>query len=283
MVGMERYRMAQLFRKSSIERLSSPEQLDKSIVVTSPMSWIVLIGIALIIVCFVAWAIYGTMPTTLEARGIVSNGIYTNSIYSDLCGSITEVLVNEGQTIEEGTILLKIEDDNKQIHEVTADAKCKITKVCVNVGETVNYTDELFGISPVSNGDAFAVFYVGVEQIPSISAGMDVVVNMPAFDNQKYGHMKGKIVIVDSYAASAESIRRILGTHEDVIEYLGMTGQPMVAVTCKLERDTESKNGVFWSNDKGKELSVNYGNIVDVKIIMDEQPPITKLIPGLER
>ncbi len=274
--------MAQLFRKSSIERLSSPEQLDKSIVVTSPMSWTVLIGIALIIVCFVAWAICGTMPTTLEARGIVSNGIYTNSIYSDLSGSITEVLVNEGQTVEDGTILLKIEDANKQIHEVMADTKCKITKVCVNTGETVNYTDELFGISPVSNSDAFVVFYVGVEQIPSVSVGMDVVVNMPAFDNQKYGHMKGNIVALDSCAASTESIRRILGTNEDVIEYLGMAGQPMVAVTCKLEKDADSANGFFWSNDKGEELSVNYGNIVNVKIIMDEQAPITKLIPGLE-
>lgn len=274
--------MAQLFRKSSIERLSSPEQLDKSIVVTSPMSWTVLIGIALIIVCFVTWAICGTMPTTLEARGIVSNGVYTNSIYSDVSGTITEVVVNEGETVEVGTILVKIEDVNKKVHEVKADGSCKITKVCVNTGETVSYTDELFGISPVSNGDTFVVFYVGVEQVPSIGVGMDVVVNMPAFDNQKYGHMKGTIVSLDSYAATNESIRRILGTNEDVIDYLGMTGQPMAAVTCKLEKDSDSANGFFWSNDKGKELSVDYGNIVDVKIIMDEQAPITKLIPGLE-
>lgn len=274
--------MAQLFRKSSIERLSSPEQLDKSIVVTSPMSWTVLIGVALIIVCFVVWAICGTMPTTLEARGIVSNGIYTNSIYSDFSGVITEVLVSEGQTVNDGTILVKIEDSNKQTHEVIADNSFKITKVCVNTGEAVNYTEELFGISPVSDGDAFVVFYIGIEQIPSISADMDVVVNMPAFDNQKYGHMKGTIVAVDSYTSSSESIRRILGTNEDVIEYLGMTGQPMVAVTCKLEKDSDSANGFFWSNDKGKELSVNYGNIVNVKIIMDEHAPITKLIPGLE-
>lgn len=282
MVGMERYKMAQLFRKSSVERLSSPEQLDKSIVVTSPMSWTILIGIALIIVCFMTWAICGTMPTTLEAKGIVSNGIYTNSVYSDLSGSITEILVKEGQIVENGTVLLKIEDANKQIHGVMADGKCKITKVCVNAGEAVNYTDELFGISPVSDSDAFVVFYVGVEQIPSIGVDMDVVVNMPAFDNQKYGHMKGKIVAVDSYASSSESIRRILGTNEEVIEYLGMMGQPMVAVTCKLEKDADSANGFFWSNDKGEELSVNYGNIVNVKIIMDEQAPITKLIPGLE-
>lgn len=274
--------MAQLFRKSAIERLSSPEQLDKSIVVTSPMSWIVLIGIALIIVCFVAWSICGTMPTTLEAKGIVSNGIYTNSIYSDLSGTITEVLVDEGQTVEAGTVLMKIEDSNKHTNEVVADIKCTITKTCANAGETVNSTDELFGISPVSNSDAFVVFYVGIEQIPSISVGMDVVVNMPAFDNQKYGHMKGDIVAVDSYMSSIESIRRILGPNEDVIEYLGMAEQPMVAVTCRLEKDSSSANGFFWSNAKGEELSVNYGNIVDVKIIMDEQAPITKLIPGLE-
>lgn len=282
MDGMEKYKMAQLFRKSSIERLSSPEQLDKSIVVTSPMSWTVLIGIALIIVCFMIWSVCGTMPTTLEAKGIVSNGIYTNSIYSDVSGTITEVVVNEAEIVEAGTTLMKIVDANKQEHEVKADAECKITKVCVNVGNAVNYTEELFGVSPVSDKDTFVVFFVEAEQVPSIKVGMNVVVNMPNFDNQKYGHMKGIIVSLDTQAATNEAIRRILGTNEDFINYLGVTGHPMVAVTCKLEKDEESANGFFWSNNKGEELSVNYGNIVDVKIIMDEQAPITKLFPGLE-
>jgi len=279
---MEKFEMAQLFRKSSIEKLSSPEQLDKSIVVTSPMSWVVLLGIGLIIVCFVIWAFCGTMPTTLEARGIVSNGIYTNSIYSDVTGIVENILVTEGETVDAGKVIATIIDEANTKHNVEASESCVITNIEIETGSKVNYTDELFGISPVSNNDGFIVFYVGLEQVPSIKIGMDVVINMPTFDNQKYGHMKGSIVHVDSMAATEESITRVMGKNESVLEYYGAMNQPVVAVTCKIEKDNESENGYYWSNENGEKLSVKYGNVADVKIVMDEKAPITKLIPGLE-
>ena len=212
--------MAQLFRKSSIERLSSPEQLDKAIVVTSPMSWTVLIGIALIIVCFTVWAFCGTMPTVLKGKGVISNG------------------------------------------------------VC---------TDGQLEISPISEDDVFAVFYVGAEQLPGIKPGMEVVADMPSFDNQKYGHMTGRIISVGTAIETEDSIRERIGTNGDVREYLGITDQPVVSVICKLEKNTESKNGLYWSNPNGEELSVRYGSFVDVTIVTDEQAPITKLIPALKR
>ena len=48
--------MAQVFRKSALEKLPSPEQLDKAMVVTSPASWAVLTGVALIVAAAVVWA-----------------------------------------------------------------------------------------------------------------------------------------------------------------------------------------------------------------------------------
>lgn len=212
--------MAQLFRKSSIERLSSPEQLDKAIVVTSPMSWTVLIGIAIIIICFTVWAFCGTMPTTLKAKGVISNGVLT-----------------DGQ----------------------------------------------LEISEISEDDVFAVFYVGAEQLPGIKPGMEVVANMPSFDNQKYGHMTGSIISVGSTVETEESIMERIGTNGDVREYLGISDQPIVSVICSLNKAQESKNGLYWSNSNGEELSVKYGSFVDVTIVMDEQAPITKLIPALRQ
>jgi multidrug resistance efflux pump len=282
MDGMERFKMAQLFRKSAIEKLSSPEQLDKSIVVTSPLSWLSLIGVALIVVCFVIWSICGTMPTTTEAQGIISNGIYTNSIYAEFGGKISEVYVTEGAKVEKNKVLCSVIDGNNIAHDITAKEDCVITKQLVQKDDIVNYSDEMFGISPVSSNDFYVIFYVGIEQLPSMHTGMDVVVNMPGYDNQKYGHMKGKIVHVDDFAADETSIRRVLGNNEDVISYLGAMEQPVVPVTCKLEKDKTSSNGLFWSSEMGKELHANVGSVVKVKIIMNESAPITKLIPAFE-
>ncbi|MCL1918268.1 MAG: hypothetical protein FWG14_08125 [Peptococcaceae bacterium] len=66
--------MADVFRKSALERLSNPEQLDKVITVSKPVSWLALVGLAAGIVALVFWAIFGSLPTKQFAPGIVSNG-----------------------------------------------------------------------------------------------------------------------------------------------------------------------------------------------------------------
>jgi len=109
---MGNFSRAQLFRKSSIEKLSSPEQLDKSIVVTSPALWISLIGIALIVVSFLVWVVLGTVPTTVDGKGIISNGVYTNSVYSFFAGNVTEIFVAEGDTVDKGSVICMVYSAN---------------------------------------------------------------------------------------------------------------------------------------------------------------------------
>jgi HlyD family secretion protein len=58
-----------LFRKAALERLSSPEQLDKAIVVSTPVSWLALIGVTVIVAASVLWLVYGGLPITIMAAG----------------------------------------------------------------------------------------------------------------------------------------------------------------------------------------------------------------------
>ncbi len=51
-----------LFRKKSIDTVSSPEQLDDYIRVVSPGIWLVVAGIALVILGTAIWAVFGTVP-----------------------------------------------------------------------------------------------------------------------------------------------------------------------------------------------------------------------------
>ncbi len=63
--------MADLYRKSSLERISNPEQLDKAITVSSPMSWLALAGVALIIVAVIIWSFAEKIPEITKADGII--------------------------------------------------------------------------------------------------------------------------------------------------------------------------------------------------------------------
>ena len=57
--------MADLFRKTSLEKLSSPEQLDKMIVITPPSFWMALSGAGLVIVVALIWSILGRLPVNV--------------------------------------------------------------------------------------------------------------------------------------------------------------------------------------------------------------------------
>ena len=88
--------MAQLYRKSALDRISSPEQLDKALTVTSTMSWIALAAVTLILAVTIVWSIVGTIPVTVTTSGIVASPVSTNAVYTPESGSVTAVLVYPG-------------------------------------------------------------------------------------------------------------------------------------------------------------------------------------------
>ena len=56
-----------IFRKKSLERVNSPEQLDAYLKVTSPSVWMVLAMIIVILVGVVIWGYYGKLETKVDA------------------------------------------------------------------------------------------------------------------------------------------------------------------------------------------------------------------------
>ena len=64
-----------IFRQIAIERLSSPEQLDRLITLASPVGWTAFLAIAVLLSAIVVWGFIGQIPTRVEGAGIlVSRG-----------------------------------------------------------------------------------------------------------------------------------------------------------------------------------------------------------------
>lgn len=53
--------MGELFREKSLERVSSPEQLNDYIKVTTPSVWLVLIAVILLLVGILTWSTLDTV------------------------------------------------------------------------------------------------------------------------------------------------------------------------------------------------------------------------------
>jgi len=100
--------MAQLFRKISLERLSSPEQLDLMVRITSPMGWLSLLSIGFLLVVAIIWGIYGSIPTKVRGKGILIKSGGVLSIDAPTSGRITGIYADVDTIIEKGQIVARI-------------------------------------------------------------------------------------------------------------------------------------------------------------------------------
>ena len=89
-----------LFRKSTLERVSSPEQLNEYIKVTNPNLVIILIGIFAILIAGVAWVFFGGLPNTEVLNGtVVVQSDNTPKLYCYVPISTSKVL-KEGMDVQ---------------------------------------------------------------------------------------------------------------------------------------------------------------------------------------
>lgn len=90
----------QIFRKSSIDRMNSPEQLNDYIKVANPGVWITLAAVILLLLGMLIWAVFGTIETKTGAGLRVENGVGTAYIAATEIGDIAA-----GQQIEAGGVV----------------------------------------------------------------------------------------------------------------------------------------------------------------------------------
>jgi HlyD family secretion protein len=94
-----------LFRKESLERLSSPERLDQLMQVVSPKSWLPLTTLGSLVIVALTWGIYGRIPITVEGRGVLIYPRKVVSFQSKGSGQLASLKVEVGDVIKKGEVI----------------------------------------------------------------------------------------------------------------------------------------------------------------------------------
>jgi len=88
-----------IFRKSALDRISSPEQLNEYMKVAGPGVWCIMAGLAVTFAAFIVWGLLGSIPETVEISGttLIRDGGQM-VVYSFLPIDETRAL-NEGMSV----------------------------------------------------------------------------------------------------------------------------------------------------------------------------------------
>ncbi|KJS11501.1 MAG: membrane protein [Desulfotomaculum sp. BICA1-6] len=98
-----------IFRKVSLERLSSPEQLDQLFSVTTPRAWFALIAIGCILATSLLWGIFGSVSTKVNGQGIIIKSFGVYNITHTGGGQISDVRVAVGDVVKRGDVVARID------------------------------------------------------------------------------------------------------------------------------------------------------------------------------
>lgn len=64
-----------IFRKTSLEKISSPDKLDSYLKISHIPMWILLIALLIVMIGSIIWCFYGSMATTVSSYGIIKDNM----------------------------------------------------------------------------------------------------------------------------------------------------------------------------------------------------------------
>jgi HlyD family secretion protein len=115
-----------IFRKAALERLSSPEQLDYLMSITSPVGWLALSAVAGVLFLIVLWGFLGRIPDMITGSGILIRGGAVYDVSAGTDGFITQVLVKTGDQVKAGQVVAKMSQSQLELKIKSSQAQLKV-------------------------------------------------------------------------------------------------------------------------------------------------------------
>lgn len=136
----------QIFRKVSLDRLSSPEQLDMMMRVTSTRSWVALLALCTLVVLAIGWSIFGSIPSKVGGTCMLIRPGGVLEVVAPGAGRITDISVDVGDPVREGQMIARIERHEAQSQIRSTEAKLhELRTQEVNLKKINAMTEEQLG------------------------------------------------------------------------------------------------------------------------------------------
>lgn len=309
-----------IFSKEALNKLRSPEQLDKMLPITTPVGWMALAGMVMLMLSVVLWSIFGAFTVKVDGAGLIMDSAGVYDITHITSGKIQTVYVQKGDTVKRGQVVARVEqptisadtdmarqgmnlassdrDAMDKVYQYDAKKQQQIVQeyiyseyegtvdeVMIGKGSLINAGTPLITIRRTQNREELTgVLYVPLDKAKLIKEGMTIQLTPSGADSQKTGSLLAVVRSVSQYPISVQSMRNALGGNEQFANHLltALNGGAM-EVKFDLVKDEASESGYLWTSVVGKQPAVTAGSYCQGSIIVDREPPISRVFYKLSQ
>jgi multidrug resistance efflux pump len=112
-----------IFRQEALDALSSPEQLDRLMQITSPQAWLPLLATGLLVVGTGIWSVVGRIPLTVTGKGILIRPRTVLQLQASSTGQLLNLNIKPGDKVKLGQVLGTIDQSQLQQQLLQEEAK----------------------------------------------------------------------------------------------------------------------------------------------------------------
>jgi hypothetical protein len=270
-----------VFRRAALERLSSPEQLDQLMRVTTPRGWLALLALCALLVSATVWALWGRASEQVQGYGILIRAGGVTNLEARVPGLLSEIYVDVGDEIQGGQVIARIIEENKVAGtKVISPHSGRVLEIQVDEAVYVERGTAILSMELTGGDlqDLEAIVYVPPAEGKLIQPGMDAMVSPDTVQEQEYGFILAKVTSVGKYPATYQGMLRTLG-NEDLVHALRAEGQGLSPIEVRIQL-TPSEQGYRWNSSRVPDIDIQSGTPCSVEIIINQdRHPIDLILP----
>lgn len=272
-----------LFRQVALERLSSPDQLDRLMRVTDPKTWIALAALAVLTVAVVAWAAFGDVAITARAQGVIIREGGTYQISAHVPGHIESVSVRVGDLLEAGQVIATVESQGSTAPRVITSpfpSPARVLEILVAKEDAITADTTIVSVELLDE-EILGVFYLPATVAGQVRPGMAVRVSPSSAKREEFGFMIGRVRSVAPFPSTERGMTALLENDSLVQLFRTATRGAPVEARVELIRG-QTPSGFRWSSSSGPPVPVASGTLALADFVLSDQSPISQVLPAAQ-
>lgn len=201
----------EIFRKSTLEKMTAPEDLDELLQVNSARTWLLFLAIALVIAGMLMWGFFGSITQKAKGYGIIKTHELPREVVASQSGQIDSVFCKTGDLVSYHQRLMKIYLlEEKTYAEIFSPFEGEIIGLNVREGAYVKTGSPVLEMVRAQDSSAIipeVIFFISEQEIVKLKKSMNV-----NFEINKGGvppeFLKGTITFISDYPASRSAIQK---------------------------------------------------------------------------
>jgi len=267
-----------LFRQVALERLSSPDQLDRLMRVTDPKTWLALAALTALTLAVVLWSVFGSVATSVRTQGVVIREGGNYIIRANTTGRLADLKVQRGDRLSPGQVIATLAPEAGAMTTVSSPfGSAEVVEVLAVKQDRLTPDTPVAAVELVDE-ELRGLLYVPASVAAQVQPDMAVQVSPASVKREEFGFILGRVRTVAQFPSTQRGMTASLGNESLVQHFLSAAGGAPVEIEVELLGD-RTPSGFKWSTSNGPPTKIPSGTLSQADIILEEQRPISLMLP----